>query len=71
MLELDHGVKSYLVQISEAVARRCSVEKVFLEISQYSQENSCARVCFLIKLQAEACNVIKKETLAQVFSCEL
>ena len=24
----------------------------------------------LIKLQAEACNFIKKETLAQVFSCE-
>ena len=25
---------------------------------------------FLIKLQASACNFIKKETLAQVFSCE-
>ena len=25
---------------------------------------------FLIKLQAEACNFVKKETLAQVFSCE-
>ena len=24
---------------------------------------------FLIKLQAEACDFIKKETLAQVFSC--
>ena len=31
---------------------------------QNSQENTCARVSFLIKLQA------KKETLAQVFSCE-
>ena len=40
---------------------------MFLEISQESQENSCARVSFLIKLQAEACNFIKKETLAQVF----
>ena len=37
---------------SEAVARRCSVKKVFLEISQNSQENTCARVSFLIKLQA-------------------
>ena len=27
-------------------------EKVFLEISQNSQENTCARVSFLIKLQA-------------------
>ena len=31
-----------------------------LEISQNTQENTCARVSFLIKLQAEACNVIKK-----------
>ena len=45
-----------------------SVKKVFLEISQNLQENTCARVSFLIKLQA--CNFIKKETLAQVFSCE-
>ena len=29
-------------------------EKVFLEISQNSQENTCARVSFLIKSQAEA-----------------
>ena len=27
-------------------------KKVFLEILQNSQENTCARVCFLIKLQA-------------------
>ena len=37
---------------SKAVAQRCSVKKVFLEISQNSQENTCARVSFLIKLQA-------------------
>ena len=28
------------------------MKKVFLEISQNSQENTCARVSFLIKLQA-------------------
>ena len=55
---------------TEAVFRRCSVKKVFLEISQNAQENTCARVSFLIKLQAGACNFIKKEILAQVFSCE-
>ena len=33
-------------------------------------QNTCAIVSFLIKLQVEACNFIKKETLAQVFSCE-
>ena len=31
----------------EAVARRCSVKKVFLEISQNSQEKTCVRVHFL------------------------
>ena len=43
---------------------------MFLEISQNSQ----ARISFLIKLQAPACNFIKNETLAQVFSyafCEI
>ena len=47
---------------TEAVIRRCSIKKVFLEIFQNSQENTCVRVSFLIKLQAEA--------LAQAFSCE-
>ena len=41
---------------------------MFLEISQNSQENTCARVSFLIKLKV--CNFIKKETLAQAFFCE-
>ena len=33
----------------DAVARKCSVKKVFLEISQNLQENSCARVSFFNK----------------------
>ena len=52
--------------LTEALVRRCSVNKVFLEISQNSQENTSARVSFLIKLQ----NFIKKETMGQVFSFE-
>ena len=36
---------------TEAVAQRCSLKKVFLEISQNSQENTCARVPFLTNLQ--------------------
>ena len=39
-------------EFAEAVVQRCSAKKVFLEISQNSQENTCARVSFLIKLQA-------------------
>ena len=41
---------------TEAVVQRCSVKKVFLEIPQNSQENTCV--------------FIEKETLAMVFSCE-
>ena len=55
---------------SEAVAQRCSVKKAFLKISQNSKKNTCARVSFLMKFLTEVCNFIKKETLAQVFSCE-
>ena len=47
----------------EAVVRGCSVKMVFLEISQDSEENTCARDSDLI-------NFIKKESLAQVFSSE-
>ena len=55
---------------TEAVAQRCSVKKVFLEISQNLQENTCARVPFLIKCRPQACSFIKNEILPQVFSCE-
>ena len=50
----------------KAVTRRFS-EKLFLEILQNSQENTCGKVSFLIKLQASTCNFIKKKTLAQLF----
>ena len=49
---------------TEAVVQRCFVKKVFLKMSHNSQENTCARVW------PEACNFIKKETLAHMFSCE-
>ena len=51
--------EKHVTDFVEAVIQRCSVKKVFLEISQNLQENTCARVSFLIKLQAsdfaEAC----------------
>ena len=47
---------------AEAVVWRCSIKKVYLEISQNLQENTCARESFL-----KPCNFIKKESLAQVF----
>ena len=39
----------WLVPYEEAATQRCLQEKVFLEISQNSQENTHARVSFLIK----------------------
>ena len=43
---------------------------MFSKISQNPQKNTSTRVSFLIKLQVETCNFIKKETLAQTFSCK-
>ena len=57
LAETDKG--TYL----EAATGSVLEEKVFLEILQNSQENTCTPV-------AEACNFTKKETLALVFSCE-
>ena len=37
---------------------------------QNSLKNTCDRVSFLIKLEAETFNFIKKVSLAQMFSCE-
>ena len=67
----------------EAVHKRCSEKKVFLQILQNSQEKTCGRVscfnkvaglrpqaCDFIKKETLASDFIKKETLAQVFSCE-
>ena len=45
-------INENMMSTTEAVIWKCSIEKVFLEISQNSQENTCARVSFLIKLQA-------------------
>ena len=51
----------------EAATRGAPCKNVFLEISQNSQENTCARVSLLIKLQAEPFNFIKEETVLGVF----
>ena len=47
-------------KFTEAATGVVLSEKVFIKISQYSYENICLRDYFLIKLQAEACNFIKK-----------
>ena len=54
-------------KLTETATRGVLCKKVFLKTLQNSQENTSARVSFLIK----AGNFIKKEALAQVFSCEI
>ena len=49
--------------LSKAVAQKCFVKKLLLKLSQNSQKNASVRDSFLIKLQAEPCSFIKKETL--------
>ena len=58
--------------ITEAVALSSSFKKVFLETSQNSQENTCARVSFLIKFitNNSSINFTKNKTLAHLFSCK-
>ena len=49
--DLETGF-SGATQVAEAATRGVLCKKVFLEISQNSQRNSCARASFLINLQA-------------------
>ena len=35
---------------SEAVIQRCSVKKLFIEVSPNSQENTCARDSFVVEI---------------------
>ena len=49
-VEFSLGLKGCLTK-PEAVVQRCSAKKVFLKISQNSQENTCARISFLIKFR--------------------
>ena len=46
------------------------MQKMFLKISQNSQENTCVGVPSLIELQIQGLHFINKETSTQVFSCE-
>ena len=58
---------------ADAVARRCSVKKVFLEIWQNSQENTCAcQSLYFNKVAGLKSATLLKWRLwhAQVFSCE-
>ena len=50
-----------MIDYTEALARMCSVKKVFLKISAGSQKNTCVGLPFLIKL-SESYNFIEQKT---------
>ena len=52
---------------TEAVAQRCSVKRVFKEISQNSQENTCAGVSFLIGCRPQPATLLKKRLWHRCF----
>ena len=49
LVRSDYYSFAYNKTFRKTVVRRCSVNKLFLEISQTSQENTCARFSFLKK----------------------
>ena len=53
ILQRNHKLRFKLMVSTEAaIGGRYSIKKMFLKISQNSQESTCARASFLIKLQA-------------------
>ena len=68
-IDLNYKLQLLASEYQMQSRRGCPVKNVFLRISQKSQKNTCARVSFLITLQASG-NFIKREALAQVFSYE-
>ena len=55
------------VSLLEVVVQRCSLKNLFLEIWQNSQENTCARFSFLIKLQAYITTLLKERLCHRCF----
>ena len=65
-----YHLRKHKVLYTEAAIQRCFF-KVFWKSSQNSQEGTCARVSFTVKLQGSALQLYLKDTLSQVFCCEV
>ena len=62
-----YGIKLITKMSTISSHQRCSIKKMFLKISQYSQESTCVGVYFNKTLKASN---FQKETATKVFSCE-
>ena len=63
--------RNFSQETSETATRGVLCKKVFLEILQNSQKNTCERASFFNKVAGlSRATLFKKETLARVLSCE-
>ena len=68
---ISYDTPPLIYHVTEAVFQRCCVKKVFLNILPNSQKNTCARVSFLIKLQASGLHdriIIESNAMNQNFT---
>ena len=65
--ECEEFIRKQCPVVPEVAAQRYSVK--FLKLSKFNGKHLCQSI-FLIKWQPETCNFIKKEILAQGFSCK-
>ena len=62
---------SFLTNYFRSSHRRCSIENgVLVNFAIFTGKRRCKSLFFYLKCSPKACNFIKKEILAQVFSCE-
>ena len=71
MFQENMEILSHIIPKFRSSHRWCSVKKgVLKNFAKSTGKYLCARVSFLIKLQAPPATLLKKETLAQMLSCE-
>ena len=63
-------LKSFSVVAQEAATRGVLWKRCSYKFHKILRRTPVPKSLFLIKLQAQACNFIKKETVAEEFSCE-
>ena len=63
-------VQRILSSRTSIMNRKCSARKLFLKNAQYSQENTCVGISFLIKMQAFRAPALLKRDSNTGVSCE-
>ena len=66
-ITVQNGAFSSIFQFTEAATGGVLLKKLFSKISQISQEKNLFWILFLIKLQAQTCNFVKKRLQHRYF----